>query len=108
MLFNCIIAYGDHAAGCSTAYIPMGLFVVLQVGVRPGDGDHAMLSSKPLMGYRCMACDRPLGSLEQSPGPYLPTGLMPHSLNTDAVLGAGRVRGDCIEVQCSAVHGTSA
>lgn len=42
-------------------------------GVR-GDGDHTMLAAKPLGGYRCMACDRPLGALDASPGPHLPTG----------------------------------
>ena len=36
-------------------------------------GDHAMLSGKPLMGYRCLACDRPLEGLDAERGPYLPT-----------------------------------
>ncbi len=40
---------------------------------RMADGDHAMLSGKPLMGYRCLACDRPLEKLDEKPGPYLPT-----------------------------------
>lgn len=44
---------------------------------RVPDGDHAMLSSKPLLGYRCMACDRPLEKLDENPGPYIPTNLMP-------------------------------
>jgi hypothetical protein len=42
------------------------------------DGDHAMLSSRPaVMGYRCMACDRPLAALAERAGPWVPTGLMP-------------------------------
>lgn len=32
-----------------------------------------MLSTKPVLGYKCMACDRPLDRLDQTPGPYLPT-----------------------------------
>lgn len=47
-------------------------------GVRLPWGDHAMLSAKPIMGYKCMACDRPLDKLDKSPGPYLPT----HQLKT--------------------------
>lgn len=39
-----------------------------------------MLSGKPLGGYRCMACDRPLGSLDARSGPYLPTGQLPVTL----------------------------
>lgn len=42
-------------------------------GQRVPEGDHAMLSGKPLMGYRCMACDRPLEKLDERPGPYIPT-----------------------------------
>lgn len=38
-------------------------------------GDHAMLSGKPLGGYRCMACDRPLEKLDEAPGPYVPSNL---------------------------------
>ena len=44
---------------------------------RVPDGDHAMLSSKPLLGYRCMACDRPLEKLDERPGPHIPTNQMP-------------------------------
>ena len=44
---------------------------------RVPDGDHAMLSSKPLLGYRCMACDRPLEKLDEKPGPYVPSNQMP-------------------------------
>jgi hypothetical protein len=36
-----------------------------------------VLSSKPLLGYRCMACDRPLPTLDERPGPYIPAGRMP-------------------------------
>eukprot|EP00803_Ostreobium_quekettii_P001616 evm.model.scf_224.6 EVM.evm.TU.scf_224.6 scf_224:58567-59118(+) len=35
-------------------------------------GDYAMLSAKPLMGYKCMACDRPLEKLDLKPGPHIP------------------------------------
>jgi hypothetical protein len=41
-------------------------------GMRPGD--HAMLSSKPLLGLRCMACDRPLVAVDELPGPFVPSG----------------------------------
>ncbi len=44
---------------------------------RLADGDHAMLSGKPLLGYRCMACDRPLDKLNDKPGPVIPTAQMP-------------------------------
>ncbi|KAF5836751.1 hypothetical protein DUNSADRAFT_5441 [Dunaliella salina] len=40
-------------------------------------GDYAMLAGKPIMGYRCMACDRPLEKLDDRPGPYIPTAQMP-------------------------------
>ena len=53
------------------------------------DGDHSMLSGKPLGGYRCMACDRPLTSLDARPGPYLPSGQLPVSLASGAELAAG-------------------
>uniref|UniRef100_A0A061R2V6 Flagellar associated protein n=1 Tax=Tetraselmis sp. GSL018 TaxID=582737 RepID=A0A061R2V6_9CHLO len=46
-------------------------------GSRVPDGDHAMLSGKPLFGYRCMACDRPLEKLDERPGPYVPANIMP-------------------------------
>jgi hypothetical protein len=45
---------------------------LLQGGIRPGD--HAMLSSKPLLGLRCMACDRPLDAVDELPGPFVPSG----------------------------------
>lgn len=48
------------------------------LGQYVADGDHAMLSSRPaVMGYRCMACDRPLAGLAEKAGPWVPTGLMP-------------------------------
>jgi hypothetical protein len=37
------------------------------------DGDYAMLSSKPLMGYRCMALDK----LDDKSGPYIPSKYFP-------------------------------
>lgn len=46
---------------------------------RTPDGDYAMLSSKPLFGYRCMSCDRPLDKLENQPGYYIPHELFPPS-----------------------------
>lgn len=48
-----------------------------------------MLSGKPLGGYRCMACDRPLAALDARPGPYLPTGQLPVSLASGADVAAG-------------------
>eukprot|EP00878_Enallax_costatus_P029505 GHUV01031999.1.p1 GENE.GHUV01031999.1~~GHUV01031999.1.p1 ORF type:complete len:325 (+),score=131.41 GHUV01031999.1:198-1172(+) len=62
-----------------------------QGGWRAGDGDHTMLAAKPLAGYRCMACDRPLGSLDPSPGPYLPSGQMPLPVPADMPASAGKV-----------------
>jgi hypothetical protein len=64
----------------------------LQGGLRalgqPTDDDHSMLSGKPLGGYRCMACDRPLSTLNARPGPHLPTGQLPVSLASWAELMA--------------------
>ncbi|GLC35979.1 hypothetical protein PLESTB_000525600 [Pleodorina starrii] len=40
-------------------------------------GDHAMLAARPITGYRCMACDRPLDQLDVSPGPHVPTQQLP-------------------------------
>ncbi|KAG2499133.1 hypothetical protein HYH03_002716 [Edaphochlamys debaryana] len=40
-------------------------------------GDHAMLAARPITGYRCMACDRPLNQLDNEPGPFIPTNLLP-------------------------------
>jgi hypothetical protein len=40
---------------------------------RFGESDHAMLSGRPILGYRCLACDRPLESLDERPGPHIPT-----------------------------------
>lgn len=51
--------------------------VELQPMKRLPDGDYAMLSSKPLFGYRCMSCDRPLDKLESQPGYYVPSELFP-------------------------------
>ena len=39
-------------------------------------GNKAILSGKPLSGYRCMGCDRPLGKLVQVPGPFVPTNIL--------------------------------
>ena len=39
-------------------------------------GNKAILSGKPLLGYRCMGCDRPLGKLVQVPGPFVPTNIL--------------------------------
>jgi hypothetical protein len=54
-----------------------------------------MLSGKPLGGYRCMACDRPLAALDSRPGPYLPTGQLPVSLASGAevAVAAGQALG---------------
>ncbi|KAL6752874.1 hypothetical protein V8C86DRAFT_2739294 [Haematococcus lacustris] len=46
-------------------------------GQRNPESDHAMLAGKALLGYRCMACDRPLERLDEKPGPYIPTYQMP-------------------------------
>ena len=40
-------------------------------------GDHAMLAARPITGYRCMACDRPLDQLDVLPGPHIPTQQLP-------------------------------
>lgn len=55
-----------------------------RLGAAPGrlaDGDHAMLSGRPILGFRCLACDRPLEKLDERPGPYLPTGGMKPQLD---------------------------
>lgn len=36
-----------------------------------------MLSAKPVLGYKCMACDRPLEKLDVEQGPYLPSNVLP-------------------------------
>lgn len=37
------------------------------------EGDHAMLAGKPaVLGYRCMACDRPIDKLDNTSGPHIP------------------------------------
>ncbi|GIL72562.1 hypothetical protein Vretimale_4311 [Volvox reticuliferus] len=46
-------------------------------GSRIPPGDHAMLAARPITGYRCMACDRPLDQLDVSPGPHVPTQQLP-------------------------------
>ncbi len=64
------------------------------------DGDHAMLSSRPaVLGYRCMACDRPLAALAEAAGPWVPGGAMPPPLplppawgEWDGEAAAGRAR----------------
>ncbi|KAL0040320.1 hypothetical protein WJX77_003396 [Trebouxia sp. C0004] len=45
------------------------------------DGDHAMLAGKPLQGYRCMACDRPLAKLDPDMGGFVPGPHMPISVS---------------------------
>ncbi|MEW5303289.1 MAG: hypothetical protein WDW36_005995 [Sanguina aurantia] len=47
-------------------------------GHRLMEGDHAMLASKPLTGYRCLACDRPLEKLDEARGPHIPSQVMPN------------------------------
>lgn len=37
----------------------------------------SVLAGKPLGGYRCMACDRPLEKLDEAPGPYVPQNIFP-------------------------------
>ncbi|GFR41375.1 hypothetical protein Agub_g2058, partial [Astrephomene gubernaculifera] len=44
---------------------------------RMNPGDHAMLAARPITGYRCMACDRPLDQLDVLPGPHIPTQQLP-------------------------------
>ena len=44
---------------------------------RKGEGDLAILSSKPLMGLRCMSCDRPLDEVEADRGPFVPVSGFP-------------------------------
>ncbi len=46
-------------------------------GPRMAPGDHAMLAARPIQGYRCMACDRPLDTLDTLPGPHIPTAQLP-------------------------------
>eukprot|EP00798_Chlamydomonas_sp_ICE-L_P000441 gene441-1839_t len=41
------------------------------------EGEHAMISGKPLLGFKCMACDRPLDKLDGTSGPYIPNQMMP-------------------------------
>ncbi|KAL0045027.1 hypothetical protein WJX82_005766 [Trebouxia sp. C0006] len=47
------------------------------------DGDHAMLAGKPLQGYRCMACDRPLAKLDPDMGGFVPGPYMPISVSLE-------------------------
>ena len=42
-----------------------------------GEGDNAILSSKPLLGLRCMSCDRPLDEVQDTPGTYMPGQMFP-------------------------------
>eukprot|EP00210_Caulerpa_lentillifera_P003468 g3310.t1 len=46
------------------------------VGMMPF-GDHAMLSAKPILGYKCMACDRPLEKIDAEQGPFVPRNILP-------------------------------
>lgn len=71
----------------SWQHIKRNLFICQQGPFKMADGDYAMLSSKPLAGYRCMACDRPLQGLDERPGPYIPTNVMPLNRNTPAMVG---------------------
>ena len=59
--------------------------MVLLQAPKIADGDHAMLSSKPLQGYKCMACDRPIPVLDERPGPYIPANRMPMPLQSGLV-----------------------
>jgi hypothetical protein len=46
-------------------------------------GDHAMLAGKPaVLGYRCLACDRPLDKLDPNPGTFMPPGQLPTKTQT--------------------------
>eukprot|EP00951_Prasinocladus_malaysianus_P024305 scaffold209567_cov45-Prasinocladus_malaysianus.AAC.1 len=70
---------------------------------RVPDGDHAMLSSKPLLGYRCMACDRPLEKLDERPGPYVPSNQMPVNVTPYERRGIGMPAG--LESPPKPLHG---
>lgn len=48
-----------------------------------------MLSGKPLGGYRCLGCDRPLGALAERSGPHIPGGLLPVSVASGAEAAVG-------------------
>ncbi|MEW5309753.1 MAG: hypothetical protein WDW38_001615 [Sanguina aurantia] len=54
------------------------------------EGDHAMLASKPLTGYRCLACDRPLEKLDEARGPHIPSQVMPNPNYPETPLRANR------------------
>ena len=63
---------------------------------------HSMLSSKPLDGFKCMSCDRPLETLEKTAPPPLPTQQLPRHLTS--VVPAGGVAGDAVRVRIAASH----
>lgn len=100
-----------HLCCCQPDVRPTMMVVVprhvLQGGWGIRDGDHTMLASKPLAGYRCMACDRPLGSLDASPGPFLPTGALPVTLPSGADLAAGPAGPAGARVSNSTVESTA-
>jgi hypothetical protein len=41
--------------------------------------DNAMLSGKPLLGFKCMSCDHNLDKLNPIRANHIPTGVMPRS-----------------------------
>jgi hypothetical protein len=41
--------------------------------------DNAMLSGKPLLGFKCMSCDHNLDKLNPIRASHIPTGVMPRS-----------------------------
>ncbi|KAG0568249.1 hypothetical protein KC19_6G006100 [Ceratodon purpureus] len=41
--------------------------------------ENAMLSGKPILGFKCMSCNHDLERLNPTPGPQIPTGQMPRS-----------------------------
>lgn len=94
-----------HALLCCAAPY-YAVLCYLQGGLRAlgqaSDGDHSMLSGKPLGGYRCMACDRPLATLDSRPGPHLPTGQLPVSLSSgaEAAVSAGQALGKVGAAAC--------
>ena len=56
-------------------------------------GNKAILSGKPLSGYRCMGCDRPLGKLVQVPGPFVPTNILDNHFKDHTPVHAAGWRG---------------
>ncbi|KAK9854184.1 hypothetical protein WJX84_012270 [Apatococcus fuscideae] len=56
----------------------------MQLILPPADGDFAILASRPIMGYKCMACDRPLAHLEDKSGPAVSSNFLPARPGVDA------------------------